>query len=167
VIVALLGIRIAQSSVLFAGNTRLPMVAGWDGLLPAWFTTIDGRYRTPVHSILFVGAATLVLCIFGQLGVGRQEAFQLLWNASGIFYALTYLVMFAIPLVGLRTLGPAPWWLRAAALSGFLMTLLYVVLGIVPIIQVGNQLSFALKISGLIVAANLVGMALFARARRS
>lgn len=166
VIVALLGIRIAQSSVLFAGNTRLPMVAGWDGLLPAWFTTIDERYRTPVHSILFVGAATLALCIFGQLGVGRQEAFQLLWNASGIFYALTYLVMFAIPLVGLRTLQPAPWWLRAAALSGFLMTLLYVALGIVPIIQVGNQLSFALKISGLIVAANLLGMALFARARR-
>ena len=31
-------IRIAQASVMFTGNTRLPMVAGWDGLLPEWFT---------------------------------------------------------------------------------------------------------------------------------
>src|SRR6185503_16794680 len=37
-ILILLCIRVAQSSVMFAGNTRLPMVAGWDGLLPAWFT---------------------------------------------------------------------------------------------------------------------------------
>jgi amino acid transporter len=136
-------------------------------LLPAWFTTLDPRYRTPVHSILFVGVATLVLCIIGQLGVGRQEAFQLLWNASGIFYALTYVVMFAIPLVGLRSLEPAPLWLRGVALSGLLMTLLYVALGIVPIIQVENHLSFALKISALIVAANLLGLGLFARARRA
>jgi amino acid transporter len=167
VIVVLLVVRIAQSSVLFAGNTRLPMVAGWDGLLPAWFTTLDARYRTPVNSILFVGVATLALCIIGQMGVGRQEAFQLLWNASGIFYALTYVVMFAIPLAGLRKLQPAPLWLRLTALSGLLMTLLYVALGIVPIIEVESRLSFALKISGLIVAANLLGVGLFARARRA
>ena len=37
-IIALSVIRLAQSSVMFAGTTRLPMVAGWDGLLPAWFT---------------------------------------------------------------------------------------------------------------------------------
>jgi hypothetical protein len=33
-ILVLLCIRVAQASVMFAGNTRLPMVAGWDGLLP-------------------------------------------------------------------------------------------------------------------------------------
>jgi amino acid transporter len=48
-------IRVAQSSVMFAGNTRLPMVAGWDGLLPAWFTRLHPRYQTPVNSIVFVG----------------------------------------------------------------------------------------------------------------
>ncbi|PYR75767.1 MAG: hypothetical protein DMF86_14345, partial [Acidobacteria bacterium] len=35
-IAVLLCIRVAQASVMFAGNTRLPLVAGWDGLLPAW-----------------------------------------------------------------------------------------------------------------------------------
>ena len=100
---AMLVIRFAQASVNFAGSTRLPMVAGWDSLLPAWFTRLSDRYRTPVNSILFVGAATFVLSSLGLVGVGRQEAFQLLWNSAGIFYALTYLAMFAIPLAGLQS----------------------------------------------------------------
>jgi len=161
-IAALLVIRVAQASVMFGGNTRLPMVAGWDGLLPAWFTRSHARYRTPVNSILFVGAATLALSVAGQVGVGRQEAFQILWNASVLFYAMTYLVMFALPIAGLRRTGARPpLWLKAAALSGFLMTLLYVVLSIVPIVPVGSRLTFALKIVGLIGGANVVGAALF------
>jgi len=161
-IMALLCIRIAQSSVMFGGNTRLPMVAGWDRLLPDWFTRLHARYKTPVNSILFVGVATLVLGLVGLIGVGKQEAFQLLWNASGVFYALTYLVMFAIPIVGLRgTTSRPPIWLKLAALSGFLMTLLYVALSISPIIQVSSRASFALKIGGLIVLANLLGLTIF------
>jgi amino acid transporter len=161
-ILAMLCIRVAQSSVMFAGNTRLPMVAGWDGLLPQWFTRVHPRYKTPVNSIVFVGAATLALSIAGLAGVGKQEAFQLLWNGSAIFYALTYLVMFALPLVGLGSRGaPAPLWLRACALSGLLMTLLFVALSIVPIVQVESRLLFAAKLSALIVVANAVGAAIF------
>ena len=141
-ILALLSIRIAQASVMFGGNTRLPMVAGWDNLLPAWFTKLHAKYRTPVNSILFVGAVTLFMGIVGLIGVGKQEAFQILWNASGVFYALTYLVMFAIPIIGLKNAATRPpIWLRFVALSGFLMTLLYVVLSVVPIIQVENRLA--------------------------
>jgi len=82
--------------------------------------------------------------MLGLVGVGKQEAFQLLWNAAGVFYALTYLVMFAIPLVGARALNARPpLWLRLAALSGFLMTLLYVCLSIVPIVQVESRGAFA------------------------
>jgi glutamate:GABA antiporter len=166
-IVVFLGIRVAQSSVMFAGNTRLPMVAGWDSLLPAWFTKLHARYRTPVNSTLFVGAATLGLGLLGLIGVGKQEAFQLLWNASGVFYALTYLVMFAIPLFGLRGVHPRPpVWLKICALSGFLMTLLYVSLSVVPIIQVESRGLFALKISGLIVVTNLLGLGIYRIAAR-
>ncbi|HEV3141718.1 MAG TPA: APC family permease, partial [Vicinamibacterales bacterium] len=166
-ILALLGIRVAQASVMFAGNTRLPMVAGWDGLLPEWFTRLHARYRTPVHSVLFVGAATLALSVVGLVGVGKQEAFQLLWNASAIFYALTYLVMFAVPIVGIRGHAPAPAWLRVAALSGFLMTLLDVVLSIVPIVQVESRFAFAAKISTLVVVTNVIGVAVYFRSRKS
>jgi glutamate:GABA antiporter len=166
-IVVLASVRVAQSSVLFTGNTRLPMVAGWDGLLPEWFTRVHPRYRTPVNSIVFVGAATLALSIAGLVGVGKQEAFQLLWNASAIFYGLTYLVMFAIPLIGLRGSGPRPpLWLRAAAVSGFLMTALYVTLSILPIVEVESRLRFAAKICALIAATNAIGVAIFVTRRR-
>jgi len=103
----------------------------------------------------------------GLIGVGKQEAFQLLWNASGMFYALTYLVMFAIPIIGLRTSGQkVPAWLKIAAFSGFAMTLLYVALSVVPIVQVESRLMFAVKIGGLIVATNLLGLGIYVAARR-
>jgi amino acid transporter len=164
---AMLAIRFAQASVNFAGGTRLPMVTGWDNLLPAWFTRLSPRYKTPVNSILFVGATTFIISSIGLLGVGKQEAFQLLWNSAGIFYGLTYLVMFAVPLVGMkRAAQRPPAWVKVCAASGFLMTALYVTLSVLPIIPVGSRTVFALKITGLIVIANLIGVVLYASARR-
>ncbi len=166
----LIVLRIAQASVNFTGLTRLPMVAGWDHLMPAWFTKLHPRFKTPVNSIVFVGLVTLLLGSLSLVGVGNQESFQLLFNAGGIFYALTYLVMFALPLIGLRNAGrTAPWWLRLAAASGFLMTLLYVSLSIFPIIDVKSGSAFTLKITGVILLANFLGLAiyLFARSKRN
>jgi amino acid transporter len=166
-VLAMLVIRIAQSSFTFGGNTRLPMVAGWDGLLPSWFTRLHARYKTPVNSILFVGAATLVMSIVGVIGVGKQEAFQLLWNASGLFYALTYVVLFTIPILGLKGSGTKiPTWVKLASFSGLAMTLLYVGLSVVPIVEVESRLGFALKIAGLIVVTNLIGFMIYRFASR-
>jgi len=163
----LIVLRVAQASVNFTGLTRLPMVAGWDHLMPRWFTTLHPRFRTPVNSILFVGVVTLALGSLSLIGVGQQESFQLLFNAGGIFYALTYLVMFAIPLFGLRTLRPAPpWWLRVAAASGFLMTLLYVTLSVFPIIDVKSPLVFTAKVTAVILLANMVGVLIYLWARK-
>ena len=111
---------------------------------------------------------TLGIALVGLIGVGAQEAFQLLWNASGMFYALTYVVMFAIPLFGLRGIEPAPSvWLRIAASSGLAMTLLYLGLSIFPIIQVQSRLAFTVKIAGVIIGANIIGFVFYAIAARS
>jgi amino acid transporter len=158
---------IANSSIAFTGSTRMPMVAGWDNLLPTWFTKLHPRFRTPINSILTIGIVAMVFGAAGTVGVGAQEAFQLLDNAAGIFYGLTYLIMFAIPLVGLRNAQPRPSLaLRIAAFSGFAVTLLYVALSIFPIIDVESWLSFSTKISGVVIGLNLVGVALFFTARR-
>ena len=45
------------------------------------------------------------------------------------------------------------------------MTLLDVVLSIVPIVQVESRLSFAAKISTLVVVTNVIGLAIYRRAR--
>src|SRR4030095_14932304 len=63
-LIALLLLRqIGNVSLIFAGNTRLPMVAGWDGLLPAWFTRLHPRFMTPTNSILFVGGLTVAFTL--------------------------------------------------------------------------------------------------------
>jgi len=166
-ILLITGRTIANSSIVFTATTRMPMVAGWDDLLPRWFTTLHPRYRTPINSILFVGLVALAFGAVGIAGVGEQEAFQLLENAAGIFYGLTYLVMFAIPIIGMRHADAKPsLWLRIASISGFAVTGLYVVLSIFPIIDVTSWLSFAAKISGVVIGLNLAGLFLYLAAQR-
>ena len=148
--------------MLFNGNTRLPLVAGWDNLLPSWFTRLHPRFRTPVNSILFVSAITIAFSLAGQIGVGVQEAFQLLENAAGILYAFTYLGLFAIPLFGAANLQrKPPLWLKIASASGFVMSLLYSTLSVFPIIEVASWRIFALKIITVILVANLIGGAIY------
>jgi glutamate:GABA antiporter len=161
VMLAVLGMRIAQTSVNFSGTARLPMVAGWDHLLPAWFTRLHPKYKTPAQSIFFVGVMTLAFSISGMLGVGSQEAMQLFNNASGIYYALTYLALFALPIA-----GRAPTWVKIASASGLAMTVLYIVLSIFPIIDVVNFWAFTAKISGVVIFGNIVGVAIYEVAER-
>jgi amino acid transporter len=161
-----LGMRIAQVSVSFTAVARLPMVAGWDRLLPPWFSQLHSKYRTPVNSILLVGVVAFGIGLVSLIGVGQAEAFQLIWNAGGMFYALTYIVMFAVPIFGLRGVTPRPpLWLKVASWSGLLMTVLYVALSIFPIIQVASVTTFALKISLVILVANAIGIGLYVSAR--
>jgi amino acid transporter len=162
-----LAMRIAQASVSFTAVARLPMVAGWDNVLPGWFSRLHAKYRTPVNSIILVGVSSFAIAVLSTIGVGQAEAFQLVFNASGIFYALTYVVMFAIPLWGLRGVSPRPpLWLKVASMSGLLMTVLYIVLSVVPIIEVKSVATFAFKVSSVIVVMNLVGIGILVAARR-
>jgi len=167
VICALIGRLVALMSIYLTANARLPMVAGWDDLLPPWFTRLHGRFKTPVNSIVLVGVTALVFGLLGIAGVGMQEANQLLDNAAGIFYASTYVVLFAIPLFGAARIGlRAPLWLRVAAVSGALVSLLYIGLTIVPIVRVESRLAFAAKLIGVALVFNLLGAALFVSGRR-
>ena len=164
-----LSMRVAQASVSFTAVTRLPMVAGWDRLLPSWFSRLHAKYKTPVNSILLVGACSFGISLLSLIGVGQAEAFQLLFNASGVFYALTYVVMFAIPLFGLRGITPRPpVWLQVASTSGLLMTLLYIAFSVFPIIKVDNALMFGIKITLVVVLMNVLGLGiLYAERRRA
>lgn len=153
-------------SIYFAGNTRLPMVAGWDNLLPAWFARLHKRYRTPVNSILFVGLITLAFSLASLIGVKEQEAFQLQDNAATTFYALIYMALFAIPLVAIKRFGvSAPFWIKLAATSGLLVSVVAFFFTLVPITHVDSPLTFALKIVVVVVAANALGVVLY-RIRR-
>jgi glutamate:GABA antiporter len=159
--------RLAQASVSFTAVTRLPMVAGWDRLLPSWFSKLHSKHRTPVNSIIVVGIASFVIAVLSNIGVGQAEAFQLVFNASSALYALTYVVMFAIPVWGLRGITPPPpMWLKIASVSGLIMTVLNIVFSVIPIIEVKSAALFAMKISTVILLMNLVGVGILVAARR-
>ena len=153
---------LSSFSLNFAANTRLPMCAGWDHLLPQWFTRLHPRYRTPVNSIFFLGGITLAASIAVLAGVGAQEAFELLLIWAFTFYAIAYLALFAIPvLAGKDSSLRGPLWMKVLASFGFLMTLLFVVLSIFPIIPVASQSAYSAKTVAVIVLANLTGLVLY------
>jgi len=154
-------------SVYFSASARLPMVAGWDHLLPAWFTRLHAKYKTPVNSILFLGAVTLAGSVAALIGVGPQEAYELLLTWGFTFYAIAYLALFAIPFLSAKERGLRPGlWLRAAAVSGFLMTLLYVVLSIFPIVDVESSWGYSLKIAAVVLGANILGWLIYRAGRQ-
>jgi len=138
------------------------MCAGWDHLLPQWFTRLHPRHRTPVNSIFFLGGITLAASTAVLAGVGAQEAFELLLIWAFTFYAVAYLALFAIPVLGRKESSlRGPLWMKVLACSGFLMTLLFVVLSIFPIIPVASQSAYSVKTVTVIVLANLTGLFLY------
>jgi amino acid transporter len=154
---------ISSTSVHVTGSSRLPMVAGWDRLLPNWFSCLHPRYKTPVNSIIFVGATTVFIAIASQVGAGIQEAFQLVDNAANVFYGIVYFTMFAIPIFGAGAIrSRAPVWLRIAAICGAAVSLSAIFFTIYPIIDVPSTLSFAVKIIVVTGIANAIGVAIFA-----
>lgn len=96
--------------------------------------------------------------LVSSLGViaaaGRQEAFQILQSVAGVLFGSTYLVMFAIPLF-----RPAPLAIRIPSLSGFVVTLAFVVLAFVPIVEVQSATRYA-AIVGLAVLVLIAAPAL-------
>jgi len=158
--------QIAGASLIFTGLTRLPMTAGWDNLAPRWFTTLHPRFRTPVNSILFMAALVMVLILLSMLGVGEQEANQLLSMTSIVHYAITYVVLFALPLFGRAAFrAPIPRWVKVAAAAGLLASAVTLVIAVYPIVDVVNRASYAAKIVTAVVIANGLGVLLYRVAR--
>jgi len=158
---------LATANLTFSASSRLPMVAGWDNLLPQWFTGLHPKYKTPINSILFIAGVTFAASVGVLIGVNEQEAFSLVQIWAFTLYGLAYLVMFAIPLVGNRKLPVKPRiWLRVAAASGFMVTLLFVALSIFPVIDVPHPASYAWKTVAVVVGANILGGVFYISSRQ-
>lgn len=157
---------LGAASYIFTGVTRLPMAAGWDHLIPSWFSTLHPRWRTPMHSIGCTSALVFLLIVLAGVGVHAQEAFQVLTNASLTHYELAYLAMFAIPIAGSAALRRTlPRWLRWTSATGFCATAFSLVISAYPFVTVVNPRLYATKILGTTVASNVIAL-LFYRLRK-
>jgi glutamate:GABA antiporter len=170
-ILALALATIAQFSVLVAETSRLPMVAAWDHLIPAWFTRLHPRFRTPTRSLTVIGLLAVAFACLASAGTGSQEAFQLIVTSGNICYGVNYLLMFAVPLVAGTRFGLRPDLrpgviLRLACLCGVAVTLLATLFNFVPIVEVPAPWLFALKVALVALAINAAGAAIYWRGVR-
>jgi amino acid transporter len=153
---------IAGGSLLFTGLTRLPMTAGWDHIVPRWFTKIHPVRRTPVNSILFAAALVMLLVLLSMMGVREQEANQLLAASSVAHYAISYVGLFAIAVVGSRRLRSAlPGWVRLVSVAGLLGSLISLFIAVYPIVDVVSKEAYAVKILGMVLGANATGLLIY------
>ncbi len=161
--ILLLQLRLlGNTSYIFTGVTRLPMTAGWNHLVPAWFTRLHPRRLTPTNSIVCTTAIAFALVFLATSGVHAQEAYQLLSNACLTHYEVAYLAMFAIPLVGAADLRRSlPTWLKWTSAVGFLATLFSLLISAYPFVSVVNARTYAIKILSTILLSNLVAVSFY------
>ena len=171
-ILALTVYTVCSYALITAETSRLPMVAGWDALLPGWFSKLNPRYGTPVRSLAVIVGIAAVFAVLASMSAGREEAFQVLNTSGQLSFGLYYCAMFAVPLfAGLRA-GVIPdgarpgFWLKACAVSGLTITVVQTVLATVPIVDVNSSWGYAAKVAGTAVAINLAGAAVYWRGRR-
>jgi amino acid transporter len=163
---------IAQTAVYIAEAGRLPMVAGWDHIIPTWFARLHPRYGTPTRSLLVIVLTAVAFSFLASSGAGANEAFQLIATSSFVCYGFTYLLMFAVPLlVGTRlSLRPdlrPPLLLRVACFCGASVTLLSMIFNLVPIIDVPQPWGFAMKVGFTVLGINLIGATIYWRGTSS
>jgi len=159
---------IAGASLIFTGLTRLPMTAGWDNLVPQWFTRLHPRWRTPVNSIVFVAFLVMLFILLSMMGVEEQEASQLLATSSIVLYAITYVSLFALPVFGRGVLRSGlPGWLKAVSVAGLFSSLISLFIAAYPIVNVVSKTAYAAKICAIVVIANMAGILIYRRGTHS
>jgi amino acid transporter len=144
---------------------RLPMVAGWDGVLPSWWSALHPKFRTPYKAVGAVTATLMLLGILSLLGAGNQEAAQVSLAAGTGSVCIMYMLLFAVILFGSRSRSGRPMGvgIRIGALAALLVAFISLIFEIVPLGEVASPGLFGLKVAGTILAANILGAYIYWR----
>jgi amino acid transporter len=158
-------IALVAALIVTAGMVaRLPMAAGWDGLLPAWWSKLHPKFGTPTKAVAAVTAALLVMGAFSLFGAGNQEAVQVLAAVGFGSYCIMYLLLFGAVAFGFRSTEWRPGIaVRLAAFLALLVSLLGFIFQLLPLGEVASPWLFALKVAVAICATNSLGAWLYWR----
>jgi glutamate:GABA antiporter len=159
---------VGGTSSWIAGAARVPFAAGVDHVLPPSFAMLHPKYRTP-HISLFVQGliATVVflVSVFLTITGGQttiQEAYDILVNLTILIYFIPYLYLFA---AFIRLMKPGVG-ATAAAVLGFLATLVSLALVFVPPAGTENVVNYEANLVGQALVIIGAGGILFWRSRR-
>ena len=152
---ALIGVALlGQLDTWIAGNTRLPYAVGLDNYLPAAFKRIHRRWGTPYVSLLIQAIAATLFLLMAQLGESVKAAYQIMVDMMVIVTFIPFLYIFG---AGFRFAN------RIAAITGFAVTLVAMVLSALPPPEAASVATFEAKVLGGSVFFLLLGWLLFKR----
>ncbi len=130
-----------SASTLAVSANRLTFAMSRDGLLNAWFSQISPRFRTPVRSIVLMGAVVLTLISVDDI--------TLLAAIAAFAYLLTYSLVH-LALIVLRIVQP-DWYRPRFRCPGYPVT---------PLLGLGLTLLLLLSLPGRIFLLGLVIVAI-------
>jgi glutamate:GABA antiporter len=160
-----------------AGIARVPFVVGIDRYLPKAFGKIHPRWRTPYISILVQAVLSGAILLLAQINETTQSSYQVLVDICDILYFIPFLYMYASairlayradrksnPRAVLIPGGKFGVWI--AAMLGFGVTFLGIVLSFIPPGDSADKLLFVTKLVVGTLLTILLGLILYWRGAR-
>ncbi|HEV2288274.1 MAG TPA: APC family permease [Candidatus Acidoferrales bacterium] len=160
-----------------AGIARVPFVAGIDRYLPKAFGKVHPKWRTPYVSILVQAILSGAILLLAQINETTQSSYQVLVDICDILYFIPFLYMYASairlayradrkanPRAVLIPGGKLGVWV--AAMLGFSVTALGIVLSFIPPGDSADKLLFVTKLVVGTLVTILFGLILYWRGAR-
>jgi glutamate:GABA antiporter len=168
--------QIGTLGAWITGTARLPFLFGLDRCLPRALGAVHPVSRSPHVALLTQGVLATLVLLAAISGSAIHEAYLMLIDMTVILSFLPLLYMFAaLPVLRRRGSGhPADTALIPGGLftcwlvggTGFLITLLALILAMVPPADSSRPALFAIKVIGGSVALIIVGLVFYHRRRR-
>jgi len=163
----LLSLAIAGiGSAWLGGSARIPFVAGLDSYMLSWLGKVHPKYGTPYAALIVHALVSLILVVlnFVLTGATVQESFQRLLSLSVVLQLVPFVYMFcALLRIAFRepfVRGPySRTTVIWAGLSGFLTTVVGIVLVFFPAQQIRSLWSYEMWMFGGTLC--FIGMAAF------
>jgi len=142
-------------SAWMGGSARIPFVAGLDSYMPSWMGKVHPKYATPHAALIVQGLVSLVLVVINFVASGGvQEAFQTMLSLAVVLQLVPFLYVFGALLKfaakenerkGRYNKGTMVF----AGASGFLTTILAIVVAFFPARQITSLFWYEAKMFGI------------------
>jgi glutamate:GABA antiporter len=168
--------QIGSLGAWITGTARLPFLFGLDRYLPKALGAVHPVSGSPHVALLIQGILATLVLLTAISGSAIHEAYLMLIDMTVILSFLPLLYMFAaLPVLRRRGAGhpgdialipggPFTCWLVGG--TGFLITLLALILAMVPPADSSRPALFAIKVIGGSVALIIVGLVFYHRRRQ-
>jgi amino acid transporter len=161
--------RIGSLCLWLGALARIPISAGVHHYLPRRFTAIHPRYATPAVTIWTQAIVVALMVVLGQSGTSIRGAYTVLIQMMIVGSMLPFLALFGAaiklssesPRVDETRIPGGRTVIVAAALLGFSMTLVSIVLAFVPAPDEANPTLEVLKVAGITAVLLLGGAAVY------